>query len=146
MKLLVLLAFFFGQQSIFSCNIHGTNSGICTNKYLPSTYGGDSLNLEAIQKAKAEWQKDMPYCGKWIASYYSPCVPSKPNQEWISPDANFEFGRLLEDQSNIQAKDKWVQETVDSTIESRIESEREKGSNHYHFYQNKDCQEAFAVR
>lgn len=154
MKLLVSLPVFF-LQSIIACNIHGTNSGICTNKYLPSTYAidGDSLNLEAIQKAKSEWQKDMPYCGRWIASYYSPCVPSKPNKEWESSDINFEFGRLVKEKSvtdvhvaSIQSKDKWVQDTVASTVQSRIESEREKGSGHYHFYQNKDCQEAFAVR
>ncbi|KAL3801115.1 hypothetical protein HJC23_002408 [Cyclotella cryptica] len=137
-----------------ACNIHGTNSGICTNKYHPSTYAtnGDELDLNAIQQAKAQWMADMPYCGRWIASYYFPCVPSSPTNEWAHPDANFEFGRLttgggdgtMTDASSVKTKDKWVEETVTNTIQSRIEAERAKGKSHYHFYQNKDCQEAFA--
>ena len=138
-------------NSALACNIHGTNSGICTSKYHPSSYAidGDELNLEAIQRAKEQWQADMPYCGRWIASYYNPCVPARPTKEFQAPDINFEFGRLMTgepatDVASIQTKDKWVEDTVANTIASRIEREREKGSNHYHFYQNKDCQEAFA--
>lgn len=150
----LFLCFAFCAHWVLACNIHGTNSGICTNEYRPSSYAidGNALNVEAIQQAKAKWQSDMPYCGRYIANYYSPCVPSRPSDEWASPDANFQFGRLMKgetketmtDVASIQTKDKWVEETVTSTIQSRIELEREQGSSHYHFYQNKDCQEAFA--
>lgn len=50
----------------------------------------------------------------------------------------------ITDTVSIQTKDNWVQKTVASTIANRIEKERELGSNYYHFYQNKDCQEAYA--
>lgn len=145
------LCFVFCVQLALTCDIHGTNSGICTNEYHPSSYAidGDELDVQAIQQAKIKWQSDMPYCGKYIANYYSPCVPSRPSTEWASPDANFQFGRLMKGESktdvaSVQTKDNWVRETVTSTIQGKIELEREQGSNHYHFNQNKDCQEAFA--
>jgi hypothetical protein len=79
-----------------ACNIHGTNSGICTNKYHPSTHAtnGNELDLDAIQQAKMQWMVDMPYCGRWIASCYFSCVPSRPRKEWAHPDAYFQLGRL----------------------------------------------------
>ena len=91
----------------------------------------------------------MPFCGRFIASYYSPCVPSNPTQEWLEPDANFPEGRLIstdsqEDIHSIRAKDKWVQDSVTSTISTHVESEKIKGSSHYHYFRNNDCQEAFA--
>ena len=153
MNLLMLLPLasvvVISTQQAVACKVHGTDSGVCTTKYHPSSYSADELDLDAVQQAKVQWQADMPYCGRWIASYYSPCVPSRPTKEWESSDVNFQFGRLMAsetmiDVASIQTKDKWVEETVINTIQSRIEREREQGSNHYHFYENKDCEEAFA--
>jgi hypothetical protein len=148
--LCLLFYFLTNTPAASSCRIHGTDSGQCTVKYLPETYSthGNEHDLEAIQIAKSHWMADMPYCGRFIANYYSPCVPSKPTPEWTSPDANFQYGRLTteeqSDTASILAKDQWVEATVSSTISQRIEMERQKGSNHYKFYKNKDCQEAFA--
>jgi hypothetical protein len=151
---LLLICSILQPYFTMACNIHGTNSGICTNNYHPSTYApnGDELNLDAIQKAKTQWMADMPYCGRWIASYYSPCVPSQPTSKWSARDANFEFGRLMRgnsdgtmtDVASIQTKDKWVEDTVTNTINTRIEMEKALGNGHHHFHQNKDCQEAYA--
>ena len=90
----------------------------------------------------------MPFCGKWV-HYYQPCVPSTPTDAWMAADANFPFGRLAssdgrEDTHSIRAKDKWIEETVMSTIEARNNDERLQGSSHYRYFRNKDCQEAYA--
>ena len=146
MKLLlfVVLAHLFVQLS-FGCVIHNSNSGVCTKKYLPV-----SDNIQAIEEAKARWQADLPFCGKYIGNYYSTCVPANPTSDWTAADANFPDGRLalsdsdeghLEDVYSIQSKDKWIEETVTSTVESRIELEQQRGSRHY--FKNKDCQEAY---
>jgi len=110
-----------------------------------------SDELQDIEEAKARWQKDLPFCGKYISNYYLPCVPAQPTSDWTALDANFPDGRLAlsdgdnthhpEDVFSIRSKDKWVQETVTTSIESRIELERQHGSRHY--FKNKDCQEAY---
>ena len=96
----------------------------------------------------------MPYCGRWIASYYSPCVPARPAAAWTAPDANFPDGRLGGSSSgsddggldvhSIRAKDSWVERTVRSAIQSRIDIEMQHGSKHHRYFQNDDCQEAYA--
>lgn len=93
--------------------------------------------------------QDLPYCGRWIASYYSPCVPSKPTEEWTAAGANFPDGRLISsddqvDIYSIRAKDAWVEQTVTTAIQARIDLEKQNGSSHYHYFRNKDCQEAYA--
>jgi hypothetical protein len=136
--------------SSFGCIIHKTDSGICTNKYLPS-----SNQLDAIARAKALWMADMPYYGRWIANYYSPCEPARPAAAWTAPDANFPDGRLGGSSSSssddggvdvhsIRAKDSWVERTVTSAIQSRIDIEMQHGSKHHRYLQNDDCQEANA--
>lgn len=93
--------------------------------------------------------QDLPYCGRWIASYYSPCVPSKPTEEWTAAGANFPDGRLISsddqvDIYSIRAKDAWVEQTVTNAIQARIDLEKQNGSSHYHYFRNKDCREAYA--
>ncbi len=146
-----LLAILLLAQSTFTlgCVIHGTDSGVCTREYLPA-----SSELSAIEEAKTKWMADMPFCGRFVASYYSPCVPSKPTKEWTTADANFPHGRIATSSSSnvesnvnvdvhsIRAKDAWVEQSVSSTIQGRIESEKEQGTRHY--FRNKDCQEAYS--
>ncbi|KAL7473363.1 hypothetical protein ACHAXS_013812 [Conticribra weissflogii] len=152
-KMILSLLLVASTLKIFgtACKIHGTDSGVCTNKYLPSTYSldkNDEKDLNAIQKAKDIWNAEIPFCGRWIASYYSPCVPSRPTSEWMAVDANFPFGRLSSDDNvdvySVRNKDSWVEEMVTSTVEARIEMEKQKGKRHYRFYKNKDCQEAYS--
>lgn len=125
------------------CTIHNSDSGICTNKYLPT-----STEINDIENAKTRWLADMPYCGRWIASYYAPCVPSKPTPAWLAADANFPDGRLTNDRGLdidlIRNKDRWIEDTVTNTIQARIGLEKEQGSSHYHYFRNNDCQEAYA--
>ena len=124
----------------FGCAIHGTDSGVCTKKYLPT-----SSELSSLEEAKSRWMADMPFCGRFISSYYSPCVPSKPTIEWTAADANFLSGRLStdgEDIASIRNKDSWVEENVSRAVQARIDTEKEQGSSHY--FRNKDCQEAYA--
>ena len=153
--LLVITLLLLTIQSTFGCQIHNSDSGVCTKKYLPT-----STELDAIEEAKTRWQADLPYCGRFVASYYSPCVPSKPTDAWIAPDANFPNGRLAasgqknvvigdvsggeEDVHSIRSKDAWVKQTVTRTIQARVDLEKQQGSSHYHYFRNKDCQEAYA--
>ena len=107
-----------------------------TKKYLPS-----SSELAAIEESKALWTTDMPFCGRWIASYYKPCVPSRPTEAWAAADGNFPAGRLIgrvddgpEDVTSIRNKDKWVEGTVAAAIQSRIDLEKENRQHHYFRY------------
>lgn len=143
--LFVILAHLFIVQLSFGCAIHNSNSGVCTKKYLPT-----SDDLQAIEESTIRWKADLPFCGKYIGNYYPPCVPAQPTTDWTAADANYPDGRLAlrdggdaypEDVFSIRSKDKWVEETVTSTIESRIELEKQQGSRHY--FKNKDCQEAY---
>ena len=144
--LLLLASLLLGTT--LACTIQNTNSGVCTSKYLPSTYASNDgdIGLDAINKAKTQWEKEMPFCGRWITSYYSPCVPSRPTNEWAPADKNFQLGRLTTDEkadiTSVRTKDDWVENYVSQFVETRIERERADGNRH--FYKNKDCQEAFA--
>ncbi|KAL7550820.1 hypothetical protein ACHAWF_014030 [Thalassiosira exigua] len=134
----VVLIAFLGTAS--GCLLHGSESGICTIKYLPG-----SSDLEALENSKRVWEAELPFCGRWIASYYSPCVPAQPTKEWVAADANFPEGRLTsgqEDIHSIRKKDKWVEQTVTNAIQARIDLEKRQGTSHYS--RNRDCQEAFS--
>ena len=125
------------------CVIHNSDSGICTTRYLPI-----SRDLQAIEESKKLWQADLPFCGQYIASYYSPCVPATPTSAWVAADANFPTGRIVdtvdgnddgkEDVHSIRNKDRWVEQTVASTIQSRIDLDKHDP------FKNRDCQEAYA--
>jgi len=134
----------------FGCVIHNSDSGICTTRYLPI-----SSDLQAIEESKKLWQADLPFCGQYIASYYSPCVPATPTNAWVEADAKFPAGRLLdisssgtdndnnddgnkEDVYSIRYKDRWVEQTVTSAIQSRI------GLDKHDPFKKKDCQAAYA--
>ncbi len=131
------------------CKIQGTESGVCTYRYLPSTYqDGIRSNLEAIGMASQNWangtdgpcrdgQADhcMPFCGRYIANYYPPCVPN--NGVALERDQNFPNGRFQD--HTTRAKDRWIEEQATSIIENRIEKERRKQSER-RFYKNKACQ------
>ena len=115
---------------IYCCKIHGTESGVCSYRYLPSTYqDGFRSDLEAIKIANQNWANKtdgpckngeathcMPFCGRYIASYYAPCVPKA-----------------------IREKDRWVEEQVTAIIEKRIELENRKEAKK-RFMKNKACQ------
>ncbi|KAL7430155.1 hypothetical protein ACHAXM_002056 [Skeletonema potamos] len=118
-----------------ACMIQNTDSGVCSYKYLTTP----QATLEQIDEARRRWQKDLPFCGKYVNNY-PPCVPlsSSSTPSWLSDDAK-------EDNNIIRAKDRWVQDTVTNTIAERIEQERALGKSHYRYFQNKDCQDAFAA-
>lgn len=117
-------------HSSFSCKIHGTESGVCTYRYLPSTYQDGVRNeLERIEIANTHWANGtkgpcengeadhcMPFCGKYIANYYPPCVPKET-----------------------RAKDRWIEEQATAIINNRIELEKQKQEKR-RFYKNKACQ------
>jgi len=135
-----------------SCKIHGTESGICTNMYLPSTYKNDDRSdLEAITMANINWANNtdgpcrdgdgdhcMPFCGRYIANYYPPCVPN--SKVALERDQNFPNGRFQ--QHTTRSKDRWVEEQVTSIIQERIDLEKQKLSKK-RFYKNQACQDAY---
>ena len=142
--LVALLVAVIAAAPSFGCVIHNSDSGICTTRYLPV-----SSDLQAIEESKKLWQADLPFCGQYIASYYSPCVPATPTNAWVAADAKFSAGRLLdisssstddnddgskEDVQSIRYKDRWVEQTVTSTIQSRIDLDKHDP------FKNKDCQ------
>lgn len=127
------------------CQIHGTESGVCTRRYLPL-----SSALEDIERSRSLWERDVPFCGRFVASYFRPCVPSGPAASWSAADKNFPEGRAVaagddggvEDVGLIREKDAWVERTVNDVVRSRIDQEGRQGSKHY--WKNDDCQEAYA--
>ncbi len=131
----------------YGCIIHNTDSGVCAYKYLPK-----SSQPDEVARAETLWKADLPFCGRWIGNYYAPCVPSTPTDAWTAADTNFPFGRLVGtsddgqqvDIHSIRSKDSWIEQTVTNSIQSRIEMEKMQGSRYYHYYQNKDCQDAYA--
>ncbi|KAL9189140.1 hypothetical protein ACHAXT_011630 [Thalassiosira profunda] len=139
---LTLLLAVLAASTSCACVLHGTDSGVCTSRYLPA-----STELESLEAAKDLWTQDMPFCGRFIASYYKPCVPSLPTKEWAAADANFPDGRIISSDARVDAqmirkKDSWVEESVTSAVQARVEAEKQRGSRHYRG--NKDCEEAFA--
>lgn len=126
------LLFLSFPKSVLGCQIHGLNtaSGTCTNRYRTQTHNGDK------KLARKQWDcKDgdhcMPFCGRWIAEDYSPCVPTR---QVLGRDRNFEFGRFSG--HTVKSKDQWVQQKVEEAFDR---SESVKG----HFYKNDDCRDAF---
>ena len=108
---------------------------VCTYRYLSSTYKQSTRgDLEAYEVARQQWAnstdgpcKDgegdhcMPFCGKYIANYYPPCVPVPAALE---EDINFPHGR--HHNHTTRTKDRWVEEKVLSLISRRIEIETNK--------------------
>lgn len=137
---------FFLLAATSACYVQNTDSGVCTTKYLPA-----SSSLEDIERARERWTADLPFCGRYIASYYAPCVPGRPTDAWTAPDPHFPEGRLADPDDerddarySVRSKDRWVERMVTGTIAARIEREKELGSRHYHYFRNEDCQEAYA--
>lgn len=77
--IIVMILFEYDTTVVQACMLHGTDSGICTTRYLPETYGG---GLQGMELASQQWKlgtdgpcKDgeadhcMPFCGKWIGEY-----------------------------------------------------------------------------
>ena len=124
---ILLPSFFF---ITYSCKIHGTESGVCSYRYLPSTYqDGIRSDLEAIEMSNKNWANKtdgpckngeadhcMPFCGRYIASYYPPCVPKATRD-----------------------KDRWIEEQVTVIIEKRLDLEKRKEAKK-RFLKNKACQ------
>ena len=148
--------------SCLACQLHGSDSGICTDRYLPATFGG---GLEDIEDAAKQWQNGtdgpckegqadhcMPFCGRWIASYYRPCIPAPM---FLLKDQNFPEGR--HGKHTVREKDRWVEETVTAIIDARIAVESNitaqklgvdengvKGrKTAVRFYGNPDCRHAY---
>ena len=134
---LTLLLAVLAASTSFACVLHGTDSGVCTSRYLPA-----STELESLEQSRELWNQDMPFCGRFIASYYKPCVPSLPTNEWAAADANFPEGRIISSDAKVDAqmirkKDRWVEDSVTNAVEAR----KQEGPRHY---RGNDCQEAFA--
>mmetsp|Transcript_4478 Transcript_4478/g.6830 ORF Transcript_4478/g.6830 Transcript_4478/m.6830 type:complete len:192 (+) Transcript_4478:1687-2262(+) len=72
----------------------------------------------------------MPFCGRWIAEDYLPCIPTR---QVLGRDRNFEFGRFND--HTVLRKDQWVQQKVEAIFDR---SESVKG----YFYKNDDCRDA----
>ena len=155
-------------MSIFQCNackIQGSDTGICTRQYLPETYG---VGLDGLRISKRQWSNEtedgpcsdeknmashcMPFCGRYIANYYAPCVPFAT---FLEPDQNFPRGR--HGSFTVLTKDKWVEETALNYISERIQKEtnetaKKLGVDEHgvkgkrtpiRFYRNTACQEAY---
>lgn len=164
-SLLECLGFLSISSVALACHIHGTDSGLCSFRYMPSTYLNETVNeKKAREIARSQWANGtegpcmngegdhcMPFCGKYIAAYYPVCVPKS---QAINGDHNFPNGRFK--YHTIQSKDRWVERTVASTIEQRIAVETNKtarklgvdehgqpGKTKVRFYKNRDCQEAY---
>mmetsp|Transcript_7811 Transcript_7811/g.14717 ORF Transcript_7811/g.14717 Transcript_7811/m.14717 type:complete len:201 (+) Transcript_7811:1570-2172(+) len=166
-SLLECLVFIISNYPVtFACDIHGTDSGVCSFRYMPSTYINDTVNEKKARAiAKSQWANDtegpclhgegdhcMPFCGKYIAAYYPVCVPKTQS---LDGDYNFPNGRF-KDHTRIQSKDRWVERTVVSIIEQRIVIETNKtarklgvdehgqlGKTKVRFHNNRHCQEAY---
>ncbi len=149
---LLLILIILHPYQINSCKIQGTQSGVCTYRYLPSFYqDGTRTEREAIDLANLNWangtegpckegQGDhcMPFCGRYIAHYYPPCVPNEGVA--LNRDQNFPNGRFLN--YNTREKDRWVEEQVLGIIERQVELEGKKKAKK-RFYKNKTCQVIF---
>lgn len=135
MKLIILSLAVIARAS--ACIIQNTDSGVCSYKYLTSS----QANLDQIEAARERWEKDIPFCGKYVNNY-PVCVPASSTSpsvpEWLSSDAN-------EDLEAIRAKDSWVEQETAKTIAERIEQERLLGKSQHRYYRNKDCQDAYAA-
>ncbi len=148
-----------------ACQIQGSDTGICTRQYLPETYG---TGLDGLRIAKRQWSNEtvegpcsdeknmashcMPFCGRYIANYYPPCIPFAT---YLEPDQNFPRGR--HGSFTVLTKDKWVEETALKYISERIQKEtnetaKKLGVDEYgvkgkrtpiRFYRNSACQEAY---
>lgn len=115
------------------CYIHGTDSGICSEATLNSTW-------------KAE---NMPYCGQFVN--YPACLPK---QQSIAPSLAFANGRWYS--YNVSTKDTWIHDTTERFIMNRTHFETSKklyreNRNEYgdrghiihRFYKRGDCRHAF---
>lgn len=157
------ILFLTAAAPALSCKIQGTDSGVCTDEYLPSTYGDDrTLSVQVAQKRwmngtdgpcrNGEGDHCMPFCGKWIANYYAPCVPAPMS---FAQSKGYPGGRHKK--FSVREKDRWVEETVTNVIANRIKIEinktamelgvnenGKKGKNTpIRFYNNPDCMEAY---
>ncbi len=153
--------------TVDGCQIHGVDSGVCTHRYLPETYeNGHMSKREARRMAQSMWanatdddesscsgEHCMPFCGRYIANYYPPCVPNNGAFE-LKKDRNFPNGR---NQLTTAMKDRWVEVQVMAIIAERIAIETNKtarklGVDEYgtkgkrtrvRFHKNKACQKAY---
>lgn len=99
----------------------------------------------------------MPFCGKYIANYYPPCVPLPLFKEDDSSHLNNQYYEITQKDHNfpngrfhshtIFEKDQWVEQSVKSIIRDRItqETNYSKGAPKVprRFYKNENCQLAF---
>ena len=130
-SLLLLLSSLLFVRPGVGCFISGTDSGYCTKKYLPSTYGDD---VEAIETARSMWNchdgpNCIPFCGRYVSTYPL-CLP-KTDGVALPADQHFPNGRF--DNYIALTKDCWIRGTAMSTI----------GSNPGLFSTNADCQDSY---
>ena len=118
-------------QRGFSCVISGTDSGTCSKRYLPSSYGDD---VQAIDTARSLWDCEgpdcLPFCGNYVASYPL-CLPKSGVS--LPPDQNFPNGRFQNHTTGTYHKDNWVKQKALETIANKP----------HLFAANLDCQEAY---
>lgn len=96
----------------------------------------------------------MPFCGRYIANYYPPCVPN-PGVATFEKDQNFPEGRNR--RYTTRFKDRWVEEQVTGIIDGRIDVETNQSAKNLgvdgygrkgskakiRFHKNKACQDAY---
>jgi hypothetical protein len=127
-------------DAVDGCEIMGIDSGYCEYQYLPETYINETTKERAARKiAQSKWNCDdescMPFCGKYLASYYPFCAPSPP-------------AIAMFQNHTIRSKDRWIEEQVTSTIANRIAIETkglgEDGQKaKKRFHKNRACQDAY---
>lgn len=122
MTLLVLLVVLL-THVVLPCAIHGTNNGVCKS-YLPS-----SQSLDDIERAREVWERDMPFCGSYIANNYIPCVPSDPTGSWL-----LATGKEMAEEGSVRAKDRWAEETFSMII----------AGDQFRINNTRDCKESLA--
>ena len=129
--LLLLAALLLSLWPGAGCVISGTDSGYCTKKYLPSTYGD---NVGAIATARSLWDcrddtECIPFCGRYVATYPL-CLP-RTDDVALPADQNFPKGRF--ENFNTLTKDMWIEETALATIANNPDL----------FSTNTDCQDSY---
>ena len=106
-----------------SCKIQGEkHSGVCLYDYID----GSNRNWDCQDNDRC-----MPFCGRYIANFYPPCVPSR---QFLERDRNFPEGRFTN--HTTLDKDRWIEQKVKEIFEL---SERRKG----YFFKDEDCRLAF---
>lgn len=123
-------------SSVHPCNLHGADSGYCTD----------------LTRNQENWKEEyMPFCQHAVA--YPACIPKEQS---LPPSREFPDGRWSNITLKVSQKDKWIEEMFKLHIFERENIEKSKdlrskqinewgdeGKVVERFYKNHDCQDAF---